>query len=261
MRTTSMSSAAALAAATALLASAAAAQDFPDTQRSLGPRPGPSAPSFETRLAGGVAFGVARPLGTFGRYANAGYGVQGHALYRLDGSGALAVRLDGGAMRYGRETIRTPLGTGPGGGRVRLDLTTTNDFYWLGVGPQLTAPRGAVRPYAHGTAGFTYLATTSRASGSGSIDAPFAQTTNLGDAQFAWGAGGGVLVPVHRSARTLVSVDLGAQYRDSGRNARYLRRGGIRDLPGGDVALDVIRSRADVVTWHVGVSVGGRGAR
>jgi len=93
------------------------------------------------------------------------------------------------------------------------------------------------------------------------VDAPFAQTTNLGDGQFAWGAGGGVLVPVHRGARTLVAVDVGGQYRDNGRNARYLRRGGIRDLPGGDVALDVIRSRADVVTWHVGVSVGGRGSR
>jgi hypothetical protein len=51
---------------------------------------------------------------------------------------------------------------------------------------------------------------------------------------------------------------VGAQYRDSGRNARYLREGGIRDLPGGGVALEVVRSRADVVTGHVGVSVGGR---
>jgi hypothetical protein len=261
MRTTRIPCAAGLAAATALLASAAAAQNLPDPQPREGPRPGPAPAAFETRLAGGIAFGVVRPLGTFRRYVSTGYGVQGHALYRLDRTGALAVRLDGGATRYGRETIRTPLGTGPGGGRVRLDLTTTNDFYWLGVGPQLTAPRGAVRPYAHGTAGFTYLATTSRASGSGPVDAPFAQTTNLGDGQFAWGAGGGVLVPVHRGARTLVAVDVGGQYRDNGRNARYLRRGGIRDVPGGGVALDVIRSRADVVTWHVGVSVGGRGSR
>ena len=36
---------------------------------------------------------------------------------------------------------------------------------------------------------------------------------------------------------------------------RYLREGGIRDLPNGEVQMDVIRSRADLLTWHVGVSV------
>ena len=39
---------------------------------------------------------------------------------------------------------------------------------------------------------------------------------------------------------------------------RYLREGGIRDLPDGGVALDVIRSRADPITWPVGLSVGAR---
>jgi hypothetical protein len=241
-------------AAASLLTSSAAAQD------PLGPLPrlGPATAAGEPRLMGGVAFGVARPLGAFRHHVDNGLGVQGHALYRVDRAGALAVRLDGGVMRYGRETIRTPLGAGPGGGRIELDVTTNNDYYWLGAGPQLMAPRGVVRPYAHGTAGFTYFATTSRASGRGPVDPSFAQTTNSRDSQFAWGVGGGVLVPVHRSARTLVSVDVGAQYRESGRSARYLREGGIRDLPGGGVALDVVRSRADVVTWHAGVSVGAR---
>jgi hypothetical protein len=58
--------------------------------------------------------------------------------------------------------------------------------------------------------------------------------------------------------RSLVFLDLGARYHDNGRSVRYLREGGIRDLPDGDVQLDVIRSRADLFTWHVGVSVGGR---
>jgi hypothetical protein len=67
-----------------------------------------------------------------------------------------------------------------------------------------------------------------------------------------------VLVPVYRNARTLVFLDLGARYHDNGRNVRYLRKGGIRDLPDGRIELDVIQSRADLVTWHIGVSVGGR---
>jgi hypothetical protein len=39
---------------------------------------------------------------------------------------------------------------------------------------------------------------------------------------------------------------------------RYLREGGIRDLPNGGVRLDVIQSRADLITYHVGVSIGAR---
>ena len=86
----------------------------------------------------------------------------------------------------------------------------------------------------------------------------FAEDTNFDDAQFSWGGGAGVLVPLFQNARSLVFLDLGARYHDNGRNVRYLREGGIRDLPGGGVQMDVIRSRADLVTWHVGVSVGGR---
>jgi hypothetical protein len=67
-----------------------------------------------------------------------------------------------------------------------------------------------------------------------------------------------VLVPVHRSARTLVSVDVGAQYRDSGRSARYLREGGIRDLPAAASRWTSSGAAPTSSPWHVGVSVGGR---
>jgi hypothetical protein len=207
---------------------------------------------------GGLSFAVGRPRGAFDRYVDAGHGVAAHGLYRLDAQGALALRLDAGALTYGRETLRLPLSSRPGGGRVPLDLTTTNNLFWLGVGPQLMAPRGAVRPYAHGTAGLTYFATTSAVKGRGGGNAPFAEETNYGDTQFAWGGGAGVLVPVYRAARAMVFADLGVAYRDNGRDVRYLREGGIRDLPDGGVRLDVLRSRADMLTWHVGVSVGGR---
>jgi hypothetical protein len=67
-----------------------------------------------------------------------------------------------------------------------------------------------------------------------------------------------VLVPVRRTARALVFLDIGARYHDNGRDVRYLREGGVRDLPDGGIQLDRIRSRADLITWHVGVSVGVR---
>jgi hypothetical protein len=39
---------------------------------------------------------------------------------------------------------------------------------------------------------------------------------------------------------------------------RYVTEGGIRDLPNGDVQVGVVRSRADLLTWHVGLSIGAR---
>jgi hypothetical protein len=91
---------------------------------------------------------------------------------------------------------------------------------WLGVGPQIMAPRGPVRPYANGTAGVAYFATMSSVGGRDELGASFAH--------------------------------------DNGRDVRYLREGGIRDLPDGGLQLDVVRSRADLITWHLGVSVGAR---
>jgi len=237
-----------------LLISTAAAQGTPDGERRLGP----ATVGGEPRLQGGLSLSLGQPRGAFRDYVDAGIGVGGHALYRLDRQGAFAIRVDGGFLNYGRETLRLPLSDRPGGGRVGLDVTTTNDVAWLGVGPQLMAPRGLVRPYVNGTVGVSYFATMSSVSGRDDLNASFAHDTNLDDAHFSWSGGAGLLVPVWRSTRSLVFMDLGAQYHDNGRNVRYLRQGGIRDLPDGGLQLDVIRSRADLITWHLGVSVGAR---
>jgi len=241
----------------------AAALIAPLAARAQGTRPeppglGPATASGEPRLMGGLTGIVGQPLGAFRSYVANGYGAGGHALARLGRSGAFALRLDGGFLNYGNETLRLPFNTVPGGGRVEVDLTTSNNVFWLGAGPQVMAPRGLVRPYVNGTAGFSYFSTTSSVRGRRRDSQAFAEQTNFDDTQFSWGAGGGVLVPLYRSTRALAFLDLGAQYHDNGRNARYLREGGIHDLPNGDVEFDVIRSRADLLTWHVGVSIGGR---
>jgi hypothetical protein len=243
--------------ATATLA-ANAARSAAQSTAPRADRLGPVTADGEPRFMGGVGFAVGHPRGEFRRYVTRGLGVEGHARYRVDRHGALALRLDGGALNYGRETLRMPLGSRPGGGRVQLDVTTTNNVGWLGVGPELMLPRGPVRPYANASAGVTYFATTSSVGGTGLGDARFARSTNHDDLQFAWGGGAGVLAPVYRGARTLLALDVGAQYRNNGRNVRYVREGGIRDLPNGDVDVGVLRSRADLLTWHVGLSIGAR---
>jgi hypothetical protein len=220
-------------------------------------RLGPATADGEPRLQGGLTFDVGQPRGAFRRYVDQGFGVGAHALYRLDRRGAFALRLDGGFLNYGHETLHLPLSDRPGGGRVRLDVTTTNNIFWLGAGPQLMAPRGAVRPYVNATAGFSYFATISSAKGRADVTS-FAEDANYGDTPFSWGGGAGVLVPLRHRARSLVFLDVGARYHNNGRGVRYLREGGIRDLPGGGIAFDPIRSRADLVSWHVGLSIGAR---
>jgi opacity protein-like surface antigen len=220
-------------------------------------RMGPITAAGEPRFQGGLSFTAAQPLGAFHQYVDDGIGVGGHALYRVDREGAFALRLDGGYVNYGRETVQLPLSSRPGGGRVGLDVTTTNNIFWLGVGPHLMMPRGPVRPYVNATAGLSYFATLSSVKGRSDGDS-FANDTNFDDTRFSWGGGAGVLVPVHRSARTLAFLDIGARYHNNGSDVRYLREGGVRDLPDGSIQLNPIRSRADLVTWHIGVSVGVR---
>lgn len=218
---------------------------------------GPVTAGGEPRFQGGLSLSVAQTLGDFHEYVKDGVGVAGHALYRVDPQGAFALRLDGGFLNYGNETIRLPLSDRPGGGRVQLDVETSNNIFWLGVGPQLMAPAGRVRPYVNATAGFSYFATTSSVKGRSSGES-FADDTNFDDTPFSWGGGAGILIPVSYKARSLVFIDIGARYHNNGKSVQYLREGGIQDLPGGAIQLAPIRSRADLVTWHVGVSIGVR---
>ena len=219
-------------------------------------RLGPTTREGEPRLMGGAGLTIAQPVGEFGNYVANGVGVNLHALTRLGASGFFALRADGDFVQYGSETKHVNL-SNTIGGRIRVDLNTTNDIASLGVGPQLMVPRGPVRPYLNGNVGFAYFSTQSSVKGSSDTQEPFAHTTNYDDWTLSYGGGTGVLIPVSRNSRSLVFIDLGARFHNNGR-VRYLREGGITDLPNGDVALDVIQSNANLWTYHIGVSVGGR---
>ncbi len=79
-----------------------------------------------------------------------------------------------------------------------------------------------------------------------------AQTKNYHDGTFAWGVGGGLLIPF-KTRKGEVAIDLGARYHNNGQ-VSYLRKGGIEDLPNGDIVLHTIQSDANLVTYRVGVS-------
>ena len=196
---------------------------------------------------GSVLYG--QPVGAFHDYVNQGWGLDGFFRWFGDSRGILSIRIDGGFLIYGHETINVPLSSTVG--RIRVDVTTSNNIVWGGIGPQLTLPTPGIRPYVNGSAGFSYFFTESSVEGSDDgLD--FASTKNYDYGTFSWGAGGGFLIPFQTPNGEL-SIDLGMRYHGNGQ-VRYLREGGIEDLPGGGVRLHPILSEANLITYRLGVS-------
>jgi hypothetical protein len=217
-------------------------------------RPAAEAPLQPLFVYGGLQALYARPSGEFRQYVRHGYGLAGNIVFPVTVGSMLALRADAGFLIYGSERKRVCFGGGVGC-RVQLDLTTTNDIMFLNVGPQLMLQRGAVRPYASGSLGFAHFGTSSQVEGSGDQQ-PFARTTNFDDTTLAWNGGGGLLIPLS-TGRVPVLLDLGARYHANGR-VEYLTQGDIQDNPDGSISFTPTRSQANLITFQLGVSVGGR---
>ena len=218
-------------------------------------RPRYREPSFDRapRAAVGASLSYGRPVEDFLRYVDQGFGFDAFFRFNADPMGILSFRLDGGFLIYGNETFRVPL-SGTIGGRILVDLTTSNNIVWMGFGPQLTSPSGVLRPYANASVGFSYFFTESSVEGSSSTNNPFASTTNYSDVTFRYGFGGGILIPF-RTRTSEWAIDMGAIYHGNGQ-VRYLREGGIEDLPDGSIILNPIQSDANLLTYRLGFSIG-----
>ncbi|HEY4132448.1 MAG TPA: hypothetical protein VGM50_17690 [Gemmatimonadaceae bacterium] len=168
-----------------------------------------------------------RPLGELAQNIGFGYGATGTYVLRLDHSGILGLRADVGFTGYGEESESVPLSSTIGG-RIRVDVTTTNYMVPFTIGPQLTIPIGRVRSYVNAGFGGQVFYTESKVNGDDDSFS-FANTTNQSDITHTWVVGGGLYLPVYEG-RPRVLVDLGAQYYTGGR-AQYLRPGSIQDSP------------------------------
>ena len=204
----------------------------------------------------GGSFTVAQPQGEFGDYVESGFGGDLNYIHSLDRDGWLSLRVDAGLAIYGYESYTVPLSETVGG-RLLVDVSTSNNIAWIGVGPQIGVPDGRLRPYVNGFAGYSLLWTSTSVSGSNDYyydDEPFASTTNYDDWSFSYGAGAGLYIPV-RGGPKPVSIDLGMRYHNNGQ-AEYLREGDIVDHPDGSISLFPVQSDTDLLTFHIGVSVG-----
>jgi hypothetical protein len=213
-----------------------------EAQYRVGPRP------TRVTLGGGVS--VAQPVGEFKNYVNNGFGGAGHLLLRLDEQGFLTLRADVGYLIYGHETKRVSLANA---GRVQFDVTTSNNILMYSAGPQLMVPTGPIRPYVNAFIGGAYFFTESSVGGSDNAS-DFASTRNFGDNVPSYGYGGGLFVPF-TVRHALIGLDVGARFIRNG-HTRYLREGGITDLPGGGYTVSPIESETNLVVYHIGISAG-----
>lgn len=209
-----------------------------------------------TELALRSTFGISviqtRPQGALARNIGFGYGLNGSYLFRLDPAGVFSLRADVGVVDYGHESKRSALSETIGD-RVQVKVRTTNYIVPLSVGPQLTWPTGAFRPYVNAGVGGQAFFTESDVEGTGDLTS-FASTTNQSDFSPSWTAGGGVYIPIV-AGKTNVQLDLGFQYLNGGRT-RYLAPGSIADLPGGHVSISPMTSATHIVVVRLGARIG-----
>src|SRR6185295_2884503 len=195
-------------------------------------------------LEGGGAFVLGAPHGALGEQADVAAGVGGHRL-KATRSGKLGLRLDGSVLLYGSETLRIPVaGTA---GRLNREITTENWVAQVGLGPQIVLPLRGARPYLHGFAGLSYLSTKSHLTD----PAGFASrtSTNYDDTGFAYGGGGGIVIPLRDHG---LSLDLGVRYVRTS-SVRFLAEGDLGPDDGGGVRPAPHRGQANVVEFRLGL--------
>ncbi|MHB9029779.1 MAG: hypothetical protein ACYC9O_13515 [Candidatus Latescibacterota bacterium] len=199
------------------------------------------------------------PQGEFKDQINGGIGLSGGYTYGFFHNSPLSLRIgaDGGFIIYGNETRREPFS--PTIPDVVVEVETSNNIVQFGLAAKLATNRGPLRPYFEGRAGVSYFYTETKIRDvDGNDDQDIASSTNFDDTTGYTALGGGALIPVYThtepSGRLItISVDLRFLYWFGG-EANYLREGSIgRD--NGTVTYDVIRSKTDMTTAHLGVAV------
>jgi hypothetical protein len=189
------------------------------------------------------------PQGEFSEFVGTGVGVGGHLTFLPDPARRIGIRLYGSWIQYGRTSERIPFPGLPG---IFVDLTTSNDIYSFGVGPEFHLATGPFRPHLYGTFGASNFATVTSAEGSNNAN-PFASSTNFNDWTWALTAGGGIMYQLSHG-RTPVFLDGGLRYQTHGRT-RYLREGSLDTDSGGNVIISPVESETNLLVAHIGVQI------
>jgi hypothetical protein len=160
-------------------------------------------------------------------------------------------------MIYGSQTRREPFSeTIP---EVTVEVETSNNILLFHPLIRLQSPQGRIRPYIDGLLGLNYFFTETSVRDEDVFGEPIASSTNQEDTAFSYGAGGGVMFLVHQSEKprfklSEILIDFRVRYLFGG-EATYLKEGSIT-VENGQVAIDALRSRTDLLTYQLGVAFG-----
>lgn len=199
----------------------------------------------------GASLVVAEPQAEFHDNVGTSYGGSINALWLPQSNGAVGLRVEGGVIGYGSETRRVMLSPTVGG-RIMVDLNTSNIITFGHVGPQFTWRTPNASPYVAPSLGFTYIATVSSVSGHHGDS--FAEDTNYDDGMFSYGVTAGSYVPVARG-KVPVMIDFSVRYHRNG-PASYLVKGSIQDNPDGTISFNPYHTDANLLTFQIGASIG-----
>jgi len=212
----------------------------------------------QTNFQGGVHFNTGFPQGELKDEVDRNaYGIGGQIFYAPSKS-PVAIGLEFGWLNYGSETRQEPFSmTVPD---VTVDVTTQNNIVQGFFVLRGRMPRGPIQLYGDALVGFNYMYTETSISDDGNMFDDIASTVNQDDFAFAYGFGGGIMVPVFTrkvakdGGKPLqVCLDGGLRYVMGG-EADYLTENSIvRD--GLDVTYNSVTSKTDLMRLHLGVSV------
>ena len=217
----------------------------------------PGDSNAQTNFMGGIHFNGGYPQGDMkDQIDRNAYGIGGQIFYAPHKS-PLAIGFEFGYMNYGSESRKEPFSTTIPD--VTVDVQTTNNIVQGFLVLRGQMPEGPIQLYGDALIGFNYLFTETKITDDGSSE-EVASTTNRDDAAFAYGVGGGLMVPVFtrkggaREGHPLqVLIDGGVRY-VFGDEAEYLKEGSIR-RENGAVIYDPIKSKTDMMRLHIGVMV------
>lgn len=196
------------------------------------------------------------PQGAFkNNVDNTAAGVSGYFSYRLKQT-PISLGFELSFLRYGHESRTEPFSTTIPD--VTVDVNTSNDILLMHFLVRLQSQGGRFRPYLDGLVGANYLFTHTAVDADGSE--PQASSTNLDDFVLSFGGGGGLMITFYeakkstgkRSLKVMVNVRVRYIF---GSEAEYLAEGSIQ-RQGGNVFLDVSKSRTDLLVLYMGIGLG-----
>jgi hypothetical protein len=208
------------------------------------------------RITVGGAGIYGQPIGEFSQNVRRAFGVDGFGTLGLDPQGIISLRAELGYQQYASKS--EPFFASTGFGLVELESETKSGVLTMGIGPQLSAPAGPVRPYVAGTVGFARFATNTAInipadrSQSGSKETLDEQNVSS-DFILSLAASAGIAFQVPAFGRGL-QIDVGARYHRNGK-AQYVSSEGVVYNGTGTPTVTATESEADFVVYRIGIVV------